>query len=87
MVKKGSTTVREGAQVPCCAHCGERPWTDWRPDYQKYLCEKCFDEAPPSRLAILTAQRERRRRRGPRGRRGGEVAVLDELNFADELYG
>jgi len=81
MVRKHSAGVREGTEVPCCAHCGGRPWTDWRPDYQKYLCEKCFSEAPPSLYTILTSRRGRRRG----ARRGEAPAYVDSaLDFAGD---
>ena len=83
MVRKHSAGVREGAAVPCCAHCGVRPWTDWRPDYQKYLCEKCFVEAPPSLYTILTSRRGRRNRvRG--GRKEAPAYVENALDFAGD---
>lgn len=44
MVKKSSSRgPREGAAVPTCEakDCGKRPWTDWRPNFQKYLCADC----------------------------------------------
>jgi hypothetical protein len=45
MVKKaGASGAREGAQVPTCRHCGKRAWTDWRPQFQKYLCDLCCRE-------------------------------------------
>jgi hypothetical protein len=44
MVKK-VTKAREGAQVPTCEMCDARPWTDWRPTFQQYLCTKCNEKA------------------------------------------
>ncbi len=62
MVKKTGTQIsREGAQVPSCSHCGKRPWTDWRPQFQKYLCSpvlqggtdaRCLPRSPREALII-----------------------------------
>ncbi len=42
MVKKVSARdPRESTAVPTCEECGKRPWTDWRPTFQKYLCMEC----------------------------------------------
>lgn len=59
MVKKTSSgVVREGAQVPKCQSCGTRVWTDWRPQFQKYLCTSCCEKGP-SHGAFLDRREKR----------------------------
>lgn len=73
---------REGAQVPHCenATCDKRPWTDWRPEFQQYLCQTCFElraVAVAQRLSLLEQKRERRRRYR-RGGGGGHMEIVEE---------
>ena len=70
MVKKTSSGPREGAAVPSCETCGKRPWTDWRPNFQKYLCAEC-DTKHASRAA-------RFERRGRRNHPHIHLTIVDE---------
>jgi hypothetical protein len=73
MVKTSSSRgPREGAAVPTCEECGKRPWTDWRPNFQKYLCTECN-----TKHESRTVRFERR------GRRNHPVTVG---SFVDEEF-
>ncbi len=65
MVKKtASRGPREGAAVPTCEDCTKRPWTDWRPNFQKYLCTDCNTKYE-SRAAHAVRYERRGRRNHP----------------------
>jgi len=76
---------REGNQVPHCENvtCGKRPWTDWRPAFQQYLCLTCFElrsAQVSQRLALVEQKRSRRSQR----RRGGGVRATMEIVDTEE---
>jgi len=83
---------REGNAVPYCENvtCGKRPWTDWRAEFQQYLCQTCFElraAAVAQRLALLEQKRARRSHR--RGRGGGRAAmeIVDADTFEEAAAG
>ena len=90
MPKSKSSAGRcEGTTVPCCEvglvtgsqTCTKRLFTDWRPDYQKYMCDACVEITPSPLTRILAIQGRSRRRRGAAGRRGEFCGVEEEEDF------
>jgi hypothetical protein len=76
--------VKESA-VPCCEIgtencCTGRLFTDWRPDYQKYMCNRCV-ELIPTPLSRMLAIRQRAQQRKEAARGGEFVGVEDDADF------
>lgn len=83
---KSSAGRCNGTTVPCCEvgivtgseSCTKRLFTDWRPDYQKYMCNSCVEITPSPLTRILAVYgRSRRRRAG----RTGFCGVEEEEDF------
>ena len=76
----------EGTTIPCCEvgvvtgseSCTKRLYTDWRPDYQKYMCNACVAITPSPLTRILAVYGRSRRRRATAGHRTGEFCGVEE---------
>lgn len=70
-----------GIKDPSTGHliCTGRLFTDWRPDYQKYMCNRCMELTPSPISRIIAQQNWAKKRR--EARRGEFSGVEDAADF------